>query len=416
MAVKARKRQQPYNPAGITTYPSKKKFTGAVNSLAQSQLQPTLNDISARRREEQGAHTTRAADITGYYNFDLAARQAAQDRLQSAMTGILNRNDVLGAGGSEGLAAALRTSAAPNQAAASQLGVISGNTDPSITSALSAYGKADSMGLAGDAAGALTRGAADLSVAGAAGRTAGLNEDATNKANLDALTKERTAAMGTLPGLRTQANQTLLQQILANSQNKLAWQQFGETTTNNRAARSIARQQQGLAEQQFGETKTQNRAGNRLNRAQLREQTREAKAQEKTARVNSRLDRSKLRQQRQQILADQGAAQAKQFDSAVAWLDGVVTPGDQDYKLNQDGKKVFDPKAYNNRVMTQMGFNGVLQQLQARFGMDSLQAYQILATSNIPLWRKKAAAFSTGYQAGLGFATNPAYSGQGRPR
>lgn len=409
--AKARVKRR-YDPAGVTTFPSRKAFTNRVNSMARSQIQPTLNDIAARRREEQGAHTTRVGDIQGYYNFDLAARQAAQDRLQSALTGILNRNDTLGSGASEGLAAALRTAAAPNDAAAAQLGVAPGAADPGLTSALAAYGKADSMGLAGDVAGSLTRGTADLSVAGAAQREAGMNEEALNKANLDELTKERTAAMGQLPGLRTTAQQNLLQQILANSQNKLAWQQFGETRTNNRASRSIARQQQSLAENQFGEQQRQNRVGNKLNRAQLKEQTREAKAQEKQARVNARLDQGKLRIQRQQIAAQQGQQAAKQFDSAVQWLGGFLAPTDTDYRLNQDGKKVFSPKNYNNRVMNQMGFNGVVDQLQARYGMSSLEAYQVLSTSSIPAWRKKASAYATGYQAGLQYGSSPAYSGQ----
>lgn len=400
MAVRARRKSKPFNPAGVTTYPSRKAFNNSVNSLARSQVQPTLNDISTRQREEAGAHKTRVGDISGYYNFDLNARQAAQTRLNEALTGILNRNDVLGSGASEGLAAALRASAAPQNAAAAQLGVAPGGTDPAIMGALGAYGKADTMGLAGDAAGALTRGAADLSIAGAAQREAGMNEEALNKANLTGLAKERTAAMGQLPGLRTQARQNLLQQILANSQNKLAWRQFGSSS-------DLAQQQQDLAESQFGETKKQNRAQNKLGRAQLKEQTRASKAGERQARANGRLEQKKLGLQRQQILADQGAAAAKQFDGAVEFLSSYLSPSDLDYKYNDDGKKVFDPKAYNKRI----SFDEALTQIMNRYGMDSLQAYQILGTASIPAWRKKAAAYAGGYQAGLAYQNNPAYSG-----
>lgn len=400
MAVKARRKAKPYNPAGVTTYPSRKAFGGAVNRLAKSQIQPTLNDISTRQREETGAHKTRVGDISGYYNFDLNARQAAQTRLQEALTGILNRNDVLGGGANEGLAAALRASAAPQDAAATQLGVAPTPTDPSIMGALGAYGKADSMGLAGDAAGALTRGAADLSIAGAAQREAGMNEEALNKANLTGLTKERSAAMSQLPGLRTQARQTLLQQILANSQNKLAWRQFGSSS-------DLAQQQQDLAESQFGETKTQNRAQNKISRGQLKEQTRASKAGEKQARVNAKLDGKKLDLERQQITATQGEAAAKQFDGAVEFLSSYLSPSDLDYKYNDNGKKVFAPKLYNKRI----SFDEALTQIMNRYGMDSLQAYQVLGTAGIPAWRKKAAAYAGGYQAGLTYQNNPAYSG-----
>src|SRR4051794_3468975 len=87
---KAKPKPKPYNPTAITQYPSETAFNRQVNSRAQSQLQPTLNDIRARRTEEIGAHDTRNRDIQGYYGYDLAARQAAATRQQEALTGILS--------------------------------------------------------------------------------------------------------------------------------------------------------------------------------------------------------------------------------------------------------------------------------------------------------------------------------------
>src|SRR5215218_7024341 len=87
---------KPYNPAGVTQYPSRAAFDKVVNTRAKAQLQPGLSDIRARRKEEIGANATRTRDIQGYYDYDLAARNAAQTRLNEALSGILNRQDVLG--------------------------------------------------------------------------------------------------------------------------------------------------------------------------------------------------------------------------------------------------------------------------------------------------------------------------------
>src|SRR4051812_20507941 len=152
-------KKKPYNPTGVTQYPSKKAFNTAVNTRATGQLQPTLNDIRARRTEELGAHDTRNADIQSYYGYDMAARQAAQTRMQEALGGILRSVGTSGTDAAAGLSAALRPSADANAAAASQLGVSAPGTDPQIAASLAAYGQGNQMGLAGDFGSYLARSA-----------------------------------------------------------------------------------------------------------------------------------------------------------------------------------------------------------------------------------------------------------------
>lgn len=386
LARKKAKAPTRYSPAGVTTYPSEAAFNKTVNTRAQAQLKPGLDDIRARRRQELGAHSARTADIQGYYDYDLAARNAAQTRLNESLQGIMGRSDVMGAGSQEGLAAAVRQSQAGNEAASTQLGVQAPGVDPNVTNTLAAYNKGNQMGLAGEFGGYLAGGANDIAMTGIERREAGQQEQGTNTANLRALDDERKTAMATLPGLRDASRQSLLQEILANSQNKLAWNQFGEGRRSNKAQEGLAEDQFGLAEDQFGQTKKE-----------FTEQKRARKFDEGQARKQSQLNQDQLDLARDELNAkvdqaqtDQEMAgaedQAKRFDSAAQWLSGYLAPNDADYRMNANDKKVFSPKQYNARI----SFHEALVQIMNRYGMDRGTAYQILGTSSIPAWRRQA--------------------------
>lgn len=384
---KARRKPKPYNPAAVTQYPSKAAFNNTVNTRARSQLQPTLTDIRNRRREELGAHDTREADIKGYYDFDLAARQAAQDRMQQALTGLLTSVGTTNQDAQAGLAAALRPAQDANAAAAQTLDVAPQGTDPQIAATLAAYGKGNQLGLAGDFGAYLTRSAADIGLTGAERRQAGQTEAQVSRSNLEDLTRERSDAMKTLPALRDQARQGLMQELLANSQNKLAWRQFGlgrdqfgETVRSNKAGERLANRQARLAESQFGESKR----ARRFDEQQAREQSRLNRDQLKLARreLGAKIDQAT---NDQEMAAAEN--QAKQFDSAAQWLEGYLAPGDMDMKYNQNGKKVFSPAKYKARVNNGK-FHEVLVNLMTKFGLDRATAYEVLRTA--PLFRKTA--------------------------
>jgi hypothetical protein len=402
-AKKAQKKPpKPYNPAAVTKYPSKKAFNTEINTRAQGLLKPTLNDISARRREELGAHETRTRDIQGYYDYDVAARQAAQTRMQEALTGILGTAGVANSDAQAGLSAALRPSADANSAAASQLGVQAPGVDPQVANVLASYGKGNQMSLAGDFGSQLGRSAADIALTGVERRDAGNKEMGVNRAALTALTKERTDANAQLPALKSQARTSMLQEILANSQNNLAWKQFGE-------GRTQARAQQNLARDQFGETVRSNRANEKLGtrqlglaKSQFGESKRARRFDEKMARKEATLSRDQLKLARDELNAkveearttqELGQAQdnAKRFDSATTYLQGYLAPGDQDMKYNSNGKKVFDPKRYKARV-NDGKFHEVLVNLMTTYGLDRATAYQVMRSA--PIFRKKAEKFA----------------------
>jgi len=374
----------PYSPTSVTTYPNESAFNRGVDTRARGQLQPGLSDVRARRREELGAHEARTRDIQGYYDYDLAARQAGQTRLQEALTGILNRNDVMGAGAQEGLAAALRQASAPNDAAAAQLGVGAAPVDPQLAASLGAYSKGNAMGLAGEFGNHLALGAADIGLTGVERREAGDRETGEHAANLKGLTNERTELMKTLPGLREGARASMLQEILANSQNKLAWRQFGE-------GRRSSKVQEGLAKDQFdltGEQFTESKRARKFDEGQARIQSKLNQDQLNLARdeLNAKIDQAQTEEE-----AKGAETMAKQFDSAAEWLTGWLAPNDQDKAMRGDPKKpVFSPKLYNRRVNN--GFHDALVQLMTRFGLDRSTAYKVLSTATP--YRKKAEKFS----------------------
>lgn len=388
---KPKVKPKPYNPAGVTQYPSEAAFNKVLNTRVQGQLQPTLNDIRARRTEELGAHDTRNRDIQSYYGFDLAARQAAQTRMQDALTGILGSVGTSNADATAGLSAALRPGVDANTAAASQLGVSAPGTDPALASSLAAYGQGNKMGLAGDFGSYLTRSAADIGLTGVEGRDAGQKESDVNTANLKALTKERTDANAQVPALREQARAAMMQEILGNSQNKLAWRQFGlgqdqfgETVRSNKANEGLSKKQLALAKKQFQETKraTKFDEGIASKNAQLNQDQLQLARDE----LNAKIDQATTKEE-----SDAATNAAKQFDSAAQYLQGYLSPGDQDMKYNSNGKKVFSPGQYKARVNDKK-FHEILVNIMTTYGLDRATAYQVMRTA--PIFRKKAEKFA----------------------
>ena len=390
MAVTKKPRKKPktkkpaprYSPASQTTYPSEKAFNRTLETRARSQLDPVLNDIRARRKEELGAHATRGREIQGYYDQDLAARQAQQTRIQEALNGIMSRNDVMGAGAQEGLAAAMRQATAGNDAAAQQLGVQAPGVNPDLANTLAAYTKGNAMGLAGDFGQHLVRSAADIGLTGVERREAGEREGGVHSAALRALTGERSDAMKQLPGLRDAARTSMLQEILGNSQNKLAWRQFGlgrdqfgETVRSNKAQEDLAADQFDLAEDQFRESKKARRFDERMARdqSQLNWEQLALARDELTAKVDQATTEAEMA----------GAEdQAKKFDAAAEWLAGWLAPNDMDYAMRGDPKKkTFSPAAYKKRTGGPKAFHSALSQIITRFGVDRNTAYEILRTA-----------------------------------
>lgn len=370
---KAKKR---FDPTAESGFPSRKAWRKYIRRRAIGQIRPGLNDIAQRRREERGASETRMGEINSLYGADLAGRQSGYDRLNASLQGLAGGLEDLTGDAQAGLQAALRQQADAAAQGAAQIGGANPGMDPQLAKTLAAYGAANRMGFAGEAAGALTRGAADISQTGVEQREAGLQEQQRHASVIDALQKERSDLRATLPEIIAQMRQQAIQE-------------------------QLAIKQQGLAEDQFGETKRSNKAQERLSRRQIRLAERTQRQENRLARRQMKLNEDQLDLARQELQNNidtatteagrkQAEGAAKRFESAVEWLSGYFKPTDRDKVFDEDRQKdVFSGKQWRKNRR----FDDAFEQLSATFpGMSELEVMRVMATSPFKAWRKRAQA------------------------
>jgi hypothetical protein len=384
MAKKAARRRppKPFNPLA-PQYKSQKGFNKAVRVQAKQQIAPGLQDIKQRQTEASGAHTTRNQELMGWYGNQQTGLQAAQDRLQGAMQGLLQTSGLEFQGGTDALAGALRKSQDANAAEAAKLGGVAPNQNEDYLKASAAYGTADQAGLLGDIAGGIGRSAANLGIGGIAGRTAGENEQRRYQTINDELTNERSALRAQLPGIQSQVRSQL-------SSNELA--RAGQAFQQN-----LARDQFGLDTAQFGETKHMNAFQRKLARRQQRETERGARVQEgqneQQIRNQAAVDVAQVNNQRAQIQADirnastkqeqdMAKARADRFNNGVDILSNFLDP-----KAYIKGGKLNN-KAYENSIKGRFG--EVYHRIQAVTGMSEHEALLVMRTAANPGWAKHA--------------------------
>lgn len=386
MPKKPKKKPKPYDPLA-PSFKYQKGFNKAVKRRARAQVQPLLQDVGQRRREAVSANTEREADIGGMYGAERAARTAGNTQLKDALTGLMSSMGGMGTEVQNAMQAALGQSQAREQEAAAQLGVVAPGQDPSYLAALAAGTTGNKMGLGGDMATALTRGAANLGISGVGERNALENEDRRYQGIISGLDQERTDIRSRLPGImetmRGAIGQEEMGKLVTGEQMDLARDQFGEIKRGNRFNERMTRRQHRLAKEQFGETKKQNKASRQDAKARLK------------------LDEGTLQLQRDQLEIEKTGAvdeagkkaaenKAKQFDSAVEWLTGFLAPGDQD-------KVLADPEDPSSKMVTRpdylktRSFDEAYEQLRARYGLGPLMALGVLASAPIPRWRERSA-------------------------
>jgi hypothetical protein len=406
VAKKPRKKPKAYDPLA-SPYKYQQGFNRAIKRRARGQIQPALQDIAQRRREATSGHQAREQDLNNFYNFDLTARTAGQNALNSAIQGVVGSVGGYNGDAQAGLSAALRQQATQQGDAAKQLGVSAPNTDPAYLNTIAAYGGANNMSLAGQAAGIMGRSAADTAQTGVEGVQAQNTETDRYKALIDSLTQERSDVRSQLPGILAQTRSEMSQAEQARAgqafQQNLAQDQFGETKRTNRFNERMSRKQQKLAQDQFGESKTQNKFARKMDAKRYG------------------LDKGQLDLAKQQLkvdaadkvntaLGEQAKADAQRFDKASSWLDGYLKPNDQDKKQAMDpttktptGKPTFDPKLWRHN----RSFDEALRQLQSKFGLSLSTAYKILASAPIPHWRTYAESLLFGLQQGNRMKNRP---------
>lgn len=403
--VKAKPKAKP-NPAKAPfsvfkqPYKTQGDFNAAAHESAMSQVQPTLDDISAQEREAQGAHTTREQELQGWSGW-------MSDRLKSAFgdtTNALNKLITTSSQGSE----ADRANLAAALAAPSNINQVGGvpNQDKDILAAASRIGEADRTALTGQA-GAFAGGAGDrMTLAPVFAGEAERSEQGRLAALLKGLTQKRSDAMGQVPGLEKTAatdlyNQAIQRGNLSEShanrlfQQWLAGQQLGQSAQNQSFQQGLATDTLNLDKAKFTEQQIVDQQTIGLNRDKL------------NAAINPKGGDPKKAQ-----------AKAKQWNNGVTLLATYVSefrnqknntmqvvdpnnPGKTlTVKTDTNGKPLTykDPQGNTQYVVgsstptTYPHFDDAIRILTGQAGLSRSDALRILQTSNFASWRDRAKA------------------------
>src|ERR1044072_2586109 len=111
-------------------YSSKKAFNKSIRKRAWGQLRPAIQDVNQRLRSASAGHGARNDELSQWYGFDKAAREAENTRAQTAIGNVLSSLGTAGQDVQAGMAAALRQQQAAAAQEASRLGVASPGIDP----------------------------------------------------------------------------------------------------------------------------------------------------------------------------------------------------------------------------------------------------------------------------------------------
>lgn len=392
---KAKPKPKPYDPLA-SPYATQADFDNAVRTTARGQIDPQLGEIGFQTGQADSAHRNRNRELQGWYQAENDAARAGAAGLAGANQGILTSLQGQGQDVQAGMAAALRAQQEASNQTAQSLGATARTIDPNLLAAVSSYGGAGNMALAGDIAGANTRASADVGISGTAGRQAAEAEQRRYQGVTQGLDDQRRGLFAELPGLMEQARQNLGTSELARSgqafQQGLATDQFGlasraqdDSEKNSARSRSSSRSQDQLAQDTLDEQK----------RAQLVSETQRD--------TELGISQENADTQRAQVIAAAGQdanvaeAKGKQFDSGLKILQGVLgqTKNDVVYKKDRYGTatKEVDVGKTQARIesRTQGKFDQTLQSIMAATGMGEGTALRVMMAGSNQGWAKNAA-------------------------
>lgn len=371
--------RMPYNPLN-SPYQTNAQFDSAVNTTANEQLQPRLDDLGRRENLETRSHTGRANDITSMYNFGTKARQDAMTAASNALNSLITSNSSADEGTKAAMMAALRSGQDRETAVANQLGVAAiPDGGQAYTDATQSRNDIGGLGLTGQFSSILGGLGRDVGISEVGRTEANRNEGARWDAIQSGINDERTQLNDELPGLREQARQNLsatelnrqgqrVQQKLAGEQQQLAVDQFGEQKIQDKSQRSLSRRQQREAE----------RAGRRGARQANRQQS----ETERSNRANESINRDQVEAQKAQYVADAQKAgddatrtaleaKSKRFDAGVKILTDYFQPTKGETAKSGKARKAFEQRVTN-------GYDAMVTQLASATGAGPVEVRQMI--------------------------------------
>jgi hypothetical protein len=266
--------QQPYD---LTTspYTTRQSFENEVNRVAGSQIQPQQDEINRQIAAMQSGSDRRQQQLSGWYNWARTGNQGAMDAASQALAQLAGANAQGGQESRDALSAAIGgTQGQQNQLVSNLGGQATDTGQGAALQAGSVQNAASLSNLLGSQFGS--------SIAGMAGRgneislggiEASQDESARRRGEEETFSSQLRDLSGQLPGLRSQARQTLTESEM-NRQNQMFQQylsekQLGLSAQNQSFQQWLAKKQLSISGRQQTESERQGRAQRSVAQQQL---------------------------------------------------------------------------------------------------------------------------------------------------
>jgi hypothetical protein len=385
--------QQPFDLQN-SPYTTRQSFDDEVNRVAQSQIQPGLDEVNQQERSMQSGSDRRQQELRGWYDWGNQTNTAAWQQAQQALSQMAAQQAAGGQQSQDALSAAL------NQNVASQANLVQNlggqATDQGQVAALTA-GNAQNQAALNAAANAQA-GAYSMGLLGQnqamnlAGIEAGKAEQARRMGLESDFENQRRDLTNQLPGLRSQSRQTLMDSEMGRQnqmfQQYLAEKELGQSAQNQTFQQWLAKQQLKLSDREQTENEKTGRSQRGLARRQFQLDSSRVNAEINKASSDKNDERSKARGERMR--------------NGAAMINEYFKPTEAEYKLDDNGKKTnsLDVQAYQGRL----NFDDALAMLRTQAGMGPIDSLTLLMNS-LPhdrffdRWRQRARRLIAGHRS-----------------
>lgn len=402
--LKTQPAPKPYDPYAPL---DPKAIDENARARAQSQIQPTLDNLASVGRDTAGAHATRQGELTNWYGNFQSGLDKSYANTSQALNQLITLNSAGNTESAAAIAAALRGSDKTVQDAGAMMGAgtpMPQDQDAQILAAAQANAANQNNFVGASAANALSaQGARDATLANVGRIDAGNTEDRRYNAQQQELQNQRSDALARLPDLTStargdiqsqEAQKMQLGEAKANRlfQQYLAEQELGIKKKNESFQEWLGTQQLGVSQDQqsldqakFSHQTKIDWANIGINRTQADAALAKIKQDVKDAKGGTAKERAQLR-------AKQWVTGLNTLSGYMAPLKGEGQPGDErsSYpdptgKTDIDGNVIQVPQKVYRRT-----YDDALRKLTGEARMSRSDALRMLAASDFPSWRQRA--------------------------
>lgn len=372
-----------------------------ARARAQSQIQPTLDNLNTVDRDTAGAHATRQQELGTWYGNLQGSIDKSYGNTAQALNQLITLNSQGNQETSGALAAALASANQPVNDAAAMMGgakVAPPSQDAAILAAANANAANQNNFVGANAANALSaQGARDATLANVGRIDAGNMENRRYGAQTQELQSQRRDAMGRIPDLMNTARtdiqgQEVQKMQLSEAQKNrlfqqyLATQELGLKKKNETFQEWLASQNLGLQGEQLSLDKQKFRTQTQIDWANVGINQKQAEAT--LARINQDVKDAKTGAQK-----ERAQLRAKQWTTGLDMLSAYMAPQKGEGSPGDNRTSIPDPKDDTVQIPQKVyrrSYDDALRTLTGKARMAKSDALRLLASSDLPSWRKRA--------------------------